>query len=120
MNGASPSSILYRSSRRASFRKGCPAAEHDAASSQPADQTAGGRSRSYASEKDKTTCRAYRSRRNLLNHCRMALMQIGQGIELAQRTARGEQGLLVIGFVGSATYEFLPPIVREYRKNSHL
>lgn len=51
-----------------------------------------------------------------LNHCRMALMQIGQGIELAQRTARGEQGLLVIGFVGSATYEFLPPIVREYRK----
>lgn len=41
-----------------SFRKGCPAAEHDAASSQPADQTAGGRSRSYASEKDKTICRA--------------------------------------------------------------
>ncbi|MDN0192064.1 als operon DNA-binding transcriptional repressor AlsR [Bacillus stercoris] len=51
-----------------------------------------------------------------LNHCRMALMQIGQGIELARRTARGEHGHLVIGFVGSATYEFLPPIVREYRK----
>nr|WGD69867.1 hypothetical protein P5630_08385 [Bacillus subtilis] len=50
-----------------------------------------------------------------LNHCRMALMQIGQGIELAQRTVHGEQGLLVIGFVGSATYEFLP-IVGEYRK----
>nr|WGD69868.1 hypothetical protein P5630_08390 [Bacillus subtilis] len=31
-------------------------------SSQPADQTAGGRSRSYASEKDKTICRAYRNR----------------------------------------------------------
>lgn len=47
------------------FGKAAPAAEHDAASSQPADQTAGGRSRSYASEKDKTICRAYRSRRNL-------------------------------------------------------
>ncbi|NTU26028.1 LysR family transcriptional regulator [Bacillus tequilensis] len=51
-----------------------------------------------------------------LNHCRTALMQIDQAIELAQRTARGEHGHLVIGFVGSATYEFLPPIVREYRK----
>ncbi|MCY8204491.1 LysR family transcriptional regulator [Bacillus sp. N12A5] len=51
-----------------------------------------------------------------LNHCRSALMQIEQGIELAQRTARGEHGHLVIGFVGSATYEFLPPIIREYRK----
>lgn len=120
MNGASPSSILYRSSRRASFRKGCPAAEHDAASSQPADQTAGGRSRSYASERTKRFVELTAAGEIFLNHCRMALMQIGQGIELAQRTARGEQGLLVIGFVGSATYEFLPPIVREYRKNSHL
>ena len=34
---------------------------------------------------------------------------------MAQRTARGELGRLVIGFVGSATYEIMPPIIREYR-----
>ncbi|ARW08542.1 LysR family transcriptional regulator [Bacillus atrophaeus] len=51
-----------------------------------------------------------------LKQCRMALTQIDQAIEMAQRTARGEHGHLVIGFVGSATYEFLPPIIREYRK----
>lgn len=35
---------------------------------------------------------------------------------MAQRTARGELGRLVVGFVGSATYEFLPPIIREFRE----
>ncbi|MFN2744521.1 MULTISPECIES: acetoin biosynthesis transcriptional regulator AlsR [Bacillus] len=43
------------------------------------------------------------------------LSQIDQAVDMAQRTARGELGRLVIGFVGSATFEIMPPIIREYR-----
>ncbi|NPC94386.1 LysR family transcriptional regulator [Bacillus sp. WMMC1349] len=51
-----------------------------------------------------------------LNQIKEGLSQIDQAVDMAQRTARGELGKLVIGFVGSATYEIMPPIIREYRK----
>ena len=53
---------------------------------------------------------------SFLKHSRNAIEQIDKAIEMAQRTARGELGRLVVGFVGSATYEFLPPIIREFRE----
>ncbi|KMM56870.1 LysR family transcriptional regulator [Bacillus glycinifermentans] len=51
-----------------------------------------------------------------LKQIKEGLSQIDQAVDMAQRTARGELGRLVIGFVGSATYEIMPPIIREYRK----
>ncbi|ABS75648.1 MULTISPECIES: acetoin biosynthesis transcriptional regulator AlsR [Bacillus] len=53
---------------------------------------------------------------SFLKHSRNAIEEIDKAIEMAQRTARGELGRLVVGFVGSATYEFLPPIIREFRE----
>lgn len=50
-----------------------------------------------------------------LKQIKEGLSQIDQAVDMAQRTARGELGRLVIGFVGSATYEIMPPIIREYR-----
>ncbi|KAA6450882.1 acetoin biosynthesis transcriptional regulator AlsR [Bacillus swezeyi] len=50
-----------------------------------------------------------------LKQIKEGLSQIDQAVDMAQRTARGELGRLVIGFVGSATFEIMPPIIREYR-----
>ncbi|MBP3040715.1 LysR family transcriptional regulator [Bacillaceae bacterium Marseille-Q3522] len=44
-----------------------------------------------------------------------ALAQLDQAVEVAKRASRGEIGKVTVGFVGSATYEILPDIVREYR-----
>lgn len=43
------------------------------------------------------------------------LQQADAAIETARRAARGEIGKLSIGFMGSATYAFLPALVREFR-----
>jgi DNA-binding transcriptional LysR family regulator len=44
------------------------------------------------------------------------LSQLDRAHEEAQRIARGEMGTLTIGFVGALTYEFLPRILRRYRR----
>jgi DNA-binding transcriptional LysR family regulator len=44
------------------------------------------------------------------------LSQLERAREEAQRVHRGETGTLTIGFVGALTYEFLPGILRRYRK----
>jgi DNA-binding transcriptional LysR family regulator len=46
--------------------------------------------------------------RKLLDHLQRA-------VENAQRTHSGEIGTLIVGFVGSATYDILPSVLREFR-----
>lgn len=41
--------------------------------------------------------------------------QLDSTISLTKRAARGEIGTLTIGYVGAATYDFLPPLIRTYR-----
>ena len=43
------------------------------------------------------------------------LERLNQSIEVGRRISRGEQGKLVIGFVSSAAYSVLPPILRRFR-----
>ncbi|MGP7817265.1 acetoin biosynthesis transcriptional regulator AlsR [Niallia sp. 01092] len=50
-----------------------------------------------------------------LSQVRTVLNQLNKAVETASLTARGELGKIVIGFVGSATYEILPPAIREFR-----
>jgi Transcriptional regulator len=50
-----------------------------------------------------------------LSEARQVIAQLDQAVETAQRAQRGEFGRLVIGFVGSATYDILPQFIREYR-----
>ncbi|RYL99230.1 LysR family transcriptional regulator [Sporolactobacillus sp. THM7-7] len=54
--------------------------------------------------------------RLFLPEARQVLTQLHQAIDTAQRAERGEFGRIVVGFVGSATYDILPRIIREYRK----
>lgn len=44
------------------------------------------------------------------------LEQTKHAVEVAQRTGHGEQGQLIIGFVGSATYGLLPRLLRNFRE----
>ncbi|QBD75548.1 LysR family transcriptional regulator [Ktedonosporobacter rubrisoli] len=50
-----------------------------------------------------------------LQGTRQILAQVKHTINDTQRAERGEVGSLTIGFVGSATYEILPKILRAYR-----
>jgi DNA-binding transcriptional LysR family regulator len=56
--------------------------------------------------------------RVFLDECRRVLTQVAHAVERAQEAERGEAGLLRIGYVASASYEILPPILVEYRKRS--
>lgn len=51
-----------------------------------------------------------------LPEARQVLAQASQAVDTAQRAQRGEFGRLVIGFVGSASYDILPRFIREYRR----
>ncbi|WP_263365520.1 LysR family transcriptional regulator [Edaphobacter bradus] len=44
------------------------------------------------------------------------LQQVEEAVESARRAARGEIGVLRIGFLGSATASFLPGLIRLYRE----
>jgi DNA-binding transcriptional LysR family regulator len=44
------------------------------------------------------------------------LQQVEEAVESARRAARGEIGVLRIGFLGSATASFLPGLIRLYRQ----
>ncbi len=54
--------------------------------------------------------------RVFLDECRRALLQVGTAVQSAQRAERGEAGLLRIGYVVSASYEILPPILVAFRR----
>jgi len=50
-----------------------------------------------------------------LEEIRKVLSHLHRAIENAQRTHHGELGKLNVGFVGSATYDILPSVLREFR-----
>src|SRR5579859_3008567 len=50
-----------------------------------------------------------------LDAARAALADLEQAAAAGRRIARGEVGWLGIGFVGTATYEFLPAILTAFR-----
>jgi DNA-binding transcriptional LysR family regulator len=54
--------------------------------------------------------------RVFLTEARATLAQAERAVDLARRAARGEVGRLNVGFVGSATFALLPPILRRFRK----
>jgi len=66
-------------------------------------------------KRSKRTVRLTTAGKVFLEQIKEGLSQIDHAVDMAQRTARGELGKLVIGFVGAATYEIMPPIIREYR-----
>jgi DNA-binding transcriptional LysR family regulator len=51
-----------------------------------------------------------------LEEARRTLAQADAAIKTAQRAGRGEVGRLVIGFVGSSAYGFLPTAIRTFRE----
>lgn len=49
-----------------------------------------------------------------LDEAKKALAQIQRAADMAQRADRGQTGRLAVGFVGSATYDILPEVIRVY------
>ncbi len=52
----------------------------------------------------------------LLVEARRVIDQVDRAVTLAQRAGRGEIGNLRIGFVSTADYSLLPPLLREFRQ----
>jgi DNA-binding transcriptional LysR family regulator len=50
-----------------------------------------------------------------LQESRRLLCQLEQAVQTGRQVSRGEQGQLVIGFISSAAYNVLPPILRSFR-----
>lgn len=53
-----------------------------------------------------------------LRESRQILAQLEAAGRLAQRVSRGEVGELAVGFVSSADYNVLPPLLREFRQRA--
>jgi DNA-binding transcriptional LysR family regulator len=53
-----------------------------------------------------------------LEQARRIFAQLNEGVETAARVAHGRTGWLSVGFVGGATYDVLPAIVRAFRQRS--
>ncbi|KRW90796.1 LysR family transcriptional regulator [Alicyclobacillus tengchongensis] len=51
-----------------------------------------------------------------LQEVRQVLARLQAATETARRAASGAVGKLVVGFVGSATYDWLPPVIRRYQE----
>ncbi len=51
-----------------------------------------------------------------LGETQLIFQRLEQAIATGQRTSRGELGELSIGFVGSASYSVLPPILQQFRQ----
>ncbi|MCL6594364.1 MAG: LysR family transcriptional regulator [Alicyclobacillus sp.] len=51
-----------------------------------------------------------------LREARKVLAAVEAAVNAAQRAHRGELGTLAVGFVGSATYDVLPAVLRTYRR----
>src|SRR6185503_16645682 len=54
--------------------------------------------------------------RHFLDEARDIMSSLERATAAARRVARGEAGWLGIGFVGSATYEVLPVLLRQFRQ----
>lgn len=52
----------------------------------------------------------------LLPAARRVLVQVEQGVEATNRAARGEVGLVTVGFAASMILSVIPPVVRAFRK----
>jgi DNA-binding transcriptional LysR family regulator len=52
----------------------------------------------------------------LLVEARKILRQVDQARVLVERTARGEYGTLSVGFITPVEYTFLPPLLREFKR----
>jgi DNA-binding transcriptional LysR family regulator len=52
----------------------------------------------------------------LLAEARRILAQVDQARSLVQRAGRGEYGSLSVGFITPVEYSFLPPLLREFRR----
>ena len=52
--------------------------------------------------------------RVFLEEAKKVLAQIQRAADMAQRADRGQSGRLAVGFVGSATYDILPEVIRDY------
>jgi DNA-binding transcriptional LysR family regulator len=52
----------------------------------------------------------------LLVEARRILAQVDQARSLVQRAGRGEDGSLSVGFITPVEYSFLPPLLREFRR----
>jgi DNA-binding transcriptional LysR family regulator len=52
-----------------------------------------------------------------LEEARQVMRATDHAVERARRVHRGEWGRLTVGFVGSATYDILPRVIRIYRQN---
>lgn len=52
-----------------------------------------------------------------LDEVRKILDQLDRAVENTKRTHHGEIGVLRVGFVGSATYDILPAVLREFRRS---
>lgn len=51
-----------------------------------------------------------------LNDCRQIFQQLEQAIQAGRQANRGETGQLAIGFVSSAAYNVLPPILQHFHQ----
>ncbi|MFF2853543.1 LysR family transcriptional regulator [Peribacillus sp. NPDC058002] len=67
----------------------------------------------------------YRNRRSVeltdagkafLSEVGRIIQHIDRAVDITQRTYAGNLGKLTVGFVGSATYDILPEVTREYRR----
>ena len=56
--------------------------------------------------------------RVFLDECRRVLQQVDLAVDRAREAERGQAGTLRIGYVVSASYEILPPILAEFRRIS--
>jgi DNA-binding transcriptional LysR family regulator len=50
-----------------------------------------------------------------LDRVRVIFAQVDQAIEIGRQASRGDLGQMVVGFVGSAAYNILPPILQSMR-----
>ncbi|RMF68541.1 MAG: LysR family transcriptional regulator [Cyanobacteria bacterium J069] len=50
-----------------------------------------------------------------LQECQRVMQQLDQAVQIGQQVSRGERGQLVIGFVSSAAYSILPPLLQAFR-----
>jgi DNA-binding transcriptional LysR family regulator len=51
-----------------------------------------------------------------LDHARVVVASLDAAVAAARRAAEGRTGLIRIGFVGSTTFEFLPAVLRFFRR----
>src|SRR5215208_2490915 len=56
--------------------------------------------------------------RVFLAEARRTVAQAARAADSARRASRGEVGWLAVGFVGSATYSLLPPLLRRFHRRN--